>query len=38
MNLSWDRMRNLGGLFTGGSAAREKLPVRLGRGKRHTTP
>ncbi len=36
MNLSWDRMRNLGGLFTGGSAAREKLPVRLGRGKRDT--
>ncbi|HRA63459.1 MAG TPA: putative lipid II flippase FtsW [Burkholderiaceae bacterium] len=29
-------MRNLGGLFTGGSAAREKLPVRLGRGKRDT--
>ena len=36
MNPSWDRMRNLGGLFTGGSAAREKLPVRLGRGKRDT--
>ncbi|MBP9929811.1 MAG: putative lipid II flippase FtsW [Rhodoferax sp.] len=36
MNLSWDRMRNLGGLLTGGSAAREKLPVRLGRGKRDT--
>ena len=36
MNLSWDRMRNLGGLFTGGSAAREKLPVRLSRGKRDT--
>ena len=36
MNLSWDRMRNLGGLLNGGSAAREKLPVRLGRGKRDT--
>ena len=36
MNLSWDRMRNLGGLFAGGSAAREKLPVRLGRTKRDT--
>jgi cell division protein FtsW len=38
MNLSWDRMRSLGGLFSGadGSPGREKLPVRLGRGKRDT--
>jgi cell division protein FtsW len=36
MNLSWDRMRSLGGLFAGGAAAREKLPVRLGRAKRDT--
>ncbi|MCP5282189.1 MAG: putative lipid II flippase FtsW [Rhodoferax sp.] len=38
MSLTWDRVRSLGGLFSGadGSSAREKLPVRLGRGKRDT--
>jgi cell division protein FtsW len=38
MSLTWDRVRSLGGLLSGadGSSAREKLPVRLGRGKRDT--
>jgi cell division protein FtsW len=38
MSLTWDRVRSLGGLLSGadGPSAREKLPVRLGRGKRDT--
>jgi cell division protein FtsW len=38
MSLAWDRVRSLGGLFGGadGMSARDKLPVRLGRGKRDT--
>ena len=36
MSLTWDRMRNVGGWFSSGDSAREKLPVRLGRARRET--
>ncbi len=36
MSLTWDRVRNVGGWFSSGEGAREKLPVRLGRGRRET--